>query len=47
MKIISTGYRIYPLLDTRIVFFFFRGGIWTRVSIYTYLENFHRLESPS
>ena len=46
MKITSTGYRTYPLLDTRIVFFF-SGGIWTRVSIYTYLENSHRLESPS
>lgn len=46
MKITSTGYRTYPLLDTRIVLFLV-GGIWTQVSIYTYLENFHRLESPS
>lgn len=46
MRITSTGYRTYPLLDTRIVFFS-RGDIWTRVSIYTYIENSHRLESPS
>lgn len=35
MKITSTGYRTYPLLDTRIVFFFFSGGhLDTRFHLY-------------
>ena len=38
MKITSTGYRIYPLLDTRIVFFSRGGHLDTRFHLYIFRE---------